>query len=1755
MNGREPLTLVVVILLGFCRVLIAKEDTAEPILLIQGDGPANTVTSAVFAPDGQTLYVGGWDKLVWVWKRNQAGQFVADRAASFRIPMGPGMEGVINSMDVSPDGRWLAVGGRGVFRGSAGFRDHGKILPVSAMTKEMRADQGTIYVFDTRSGESFSLRGHLGEILSLRFADESDDLVLVSAGREYDNSKGKFRGVVRAWDVNRRKKLRNYLYVEEPKGRIGLAVMRSSRQLDALQVAISLNSRSGKPAFHVWDVQANKFHSLPETGCAVIVHQNRFVTASNYLPAKIKRWNGTSRLQLAGETPFARQRSMHFVPFSLQPLAAQRLAVGGLGVKQVGNSMVAQVAELRVVGWGEPEARQHAVELWRTDSSVPRVPYVAVSSQGDQVAVVGGPDKSILIFNTRDLDQGKDEPFQTLRMNANRYQSADFVKGDGRGLQLVDEDQRKVVFDFEKGKITESTGWSADNSNVPITGVSPVRDKNSSNGSQFFDVQTASSRLRFEMDRDSQLSKVAFSSAPQNGGLPLLAVASQSKGQPMLQIHAASSGKPIRRLTGHTERVRSLSFSADGKLLVSVGEEAAICVWDLRDLDKIVNQQGMISGLHLEDTAGGVRVIEVGSAERILAKGDLLLGFEKQSLVRISSKADFFERVWATSPGEKMVCRVRRSNTERKVTLTVDQGIDERKPLFSLLVQPSDGDPERHRWIAWSPLGPFQSSDRQIERYVGWHFNGINGRASSFAPLNQYREQFFRNDLINQLVRDPDQLPPRPQPDPPALDLSIENSISDKTAAANRVVPTTKIRSILDVDPSFPMDLIDSISLRLDGKVQGEFRTSSLGQWEHTLSSEALRDRKPHGLEAIVTTKETPSRRFASQILVRMQPAAPIIQGITQTQVETSEAIYSVKATIRPSATDQEFTTQILAAKNDSVVWERQAKRPLTVNHDLELAEGENRFVLLVRNSDAGTNSDMETAKVEFSIKRTAKPIVPPVTVVQSLGVRNEHTGQIERHTLAPGVLFTSSTREIILNGYVSSSTDVEIKLDQGGNSPRISVTPYEVAGKFKKFAQPVTLRPGNQFLTLIVTDQNQTDWNWSHEVAFHPPVPEAIPLHPKEGVLITTAIPDATLDFAAKLDAKSKGIDVAILVNDTRIEEKIEFTDVQSGSLVSAKIPLKIGSNSIRVVTSNAWSQKTSQPLVIQYAPTPQITKRELKPSGEQASLHLEGQFLDSIDEITLDGQRIPRSQFKTQITEDGFVVDVENLPRSSKYLELVSSAGPPLKLELPLLDTEIDPSPPQIVLNGPRDVTVEHRKEYHAEFVIRSQYQLETIDVLHQQHLLKHDVPAKHEKDTDGRFVYRRRVPIPLVPDVNEVIVSARSVGGEGLTRLRISAIHRPVSIVIAGMSSTADGPVELVAKQGNAGHVLFDRAAATGDMWLYGHVEWANDDDVRIHSRTSMVHVWVNGFQQLPVRLEPVSGGELRRAFKTRVVLGQKRANLIQVVLPTLATAVSHRQQFYVDCQNPIVNRRVHLLALSVDQGSDQANELVDSGIRALNGQRSENSTESRVVQFESSMGTGFVYTPLMAGQITRQKVMRQIRAISSSVRAWNQKQPATDVVVVYYQGAEMIDHQSGFYLTTLPTSDTKTADAIRHPVHLRHSSVSSEMLNRLVETNPGAYLLLLDVTRAESEERTAKRDWPNDSKAAMLRYAWFSNNSTPETATLIFGLKKVVPEAHELGHLESALRANQTALSAQYPKSLAFDGHLPDILRSLRLDTAP
>ena len=92
---------------------------------------------------------------------------------------------------------------------------------------------------------------------------------------------------------------------------------------------------------------------------------------------------------------------------------------------------------------------------------------------------------------------------------------------------------------------------------------------------------------------------------------------------------------------------------------------------------------------------------------------------------------------------------------------------------------PRAADGKLDDWLGWNTIGPYDASRREVEKYLGWHFNtGKIEQPTSFAFIDQYRKEYYRPGLLKEMVVLGD-LPPPPKPPPPKPVLLVPGIVQD----------------------------------------------------------------------------------------------------------------------------------------------------------------------------------------------------------------------------------------------------------------------------------------------------------------------------------------------------------------------------------------------------------------------------------------------------------------------------------------------------------------------------------------------------------------------------------------------------------------------------------------------------------------------------------------------------------------------------------------------------------------------------------------------------------------------------------------------------------------------------------------------------------------------------------------------------------------------------------------------------------------
>ena len=469
----------------------AAAENPQPILRLDAQGPVSEVTALVFSPDGNTLYGGGWDKVVYVWTKTDQGgwNFVRERRCG--SPIGPGTSGVINAIAVSSDGKYLAVAGNAVGSHIAGFREGGLVWPSSAQSVEQRKQLGTVYVFhldNAQQPQVTQLIGHIGPVLALSFAESKDGQppLLVSAGEDYDDQTTKQRGAVRVWNLDQPDKpIAERLDLPAPTemGKQSnvprsIAAIRTGNGPKSLLVGIAW----GDDVFRVWDVAQNQMADPPNGGSIACAQVNNQLLLAGGWRADA---NGGAAWRLGlWKPPFTKTAT----PFKAQTPYPGNSIPFGLAV-------AAKNQQRALAIYIEPNqnAEQQRIGFFLADTdSLNRVsqnvlfggggkwPAYALSPQADFVAVAGNQTPGIQIYRSNQLGQQNPPVAQLLKGVGEELPRVRFYKNGAspglalnRDLTTPKDGKPDLIFDLDKGEtLTDFAGWqpapSTDKTNFEI---------------------------------------------------------------------------------------------------------------------------------------------------------------------------------------------------------------------------------------------------------------------------------------------------------------------------------------------------------------------------------------------------------------------------------------------------------------------------------------------------------------------------------------------------------------------------------------------------------------------------------------------------------------------------------------------------------------------------------------------------------------------------------------------------------------------------------------------------------------------------------------------------------------------------------------------------------------------------------------------------------------------------------------------------------------------------------------------------------------------------------------------------------------------------------------------------------------------------------------------------------------------------------------------------------------------------------------
>ena len=1740
----------------------------SPVLRLETGGPRSYVSGVTFSPDGSSLYACGWDKAVQVWNRKRDGQYEYSPGATLRVPTGAGLYGGLNALVISPDGEWLATAGQGHARDVSGERSLGWIMPAGVMSRASQFDEGLIYVFHTATRTTRLLRGHRGPVQALAFVrgSRSSPPELVSVAEERTEGTNDLRPRVRCWDVGHATELASLYVVPTRDGkagpdgktwvplpnlqgwRPGLAAW--STGPDAKQVRVAL--AWGDDQFRIWDVQTGQLASALSSPNTLTVLPlpgpgERLLTGAHgdigvwSIPTTNNGSLGVLSRQRYQAAPFKSVVAQHL------PSACSLIRAPDGGQPHVmfviTKYLANERAEYRLVIATATLPMQIVREFelpWRGEV---RLPVLAVTNDGRTVAVAGSDANDISVYPVSDLVAGRNPPPQVLGSRGLNIREAAFVRADDRwGLIFSDMSKtvperfpdNALVFDIGRRRIEPAQeqwrlalakleGWSAE---VGKPGSLLIRRRDQS-------------ALTLQLDESQVVSSYAFCPPSPHCPVPLIAVATHLRGQPLLRIFRGDTGDPVRWCVGHTERVRELAFSEDGRMLLSLAADRTVSLWTMADLvERTLGQHGRIPGLTVHPQGDRIVVTETPSG-LALQRGDEVVAVERKGEVTsLRSTKEFYQYVLGRRPGESLSLSVRRAGQMETVACDVGQAIDESKPLFTLFVTSGErkGDWD---WIGWHPLGNFDASREEAERLLGWQFNtGEVERPAKFAAIGDYRDGFYRRDLLQSLIESQKLVLPEAEEAPQmSLWLRYPDGTPVRTDYEDRPqVDSPRVQLVAEVT-GVSERRIRNLAVTFNDAEPRSLQRSSEREWTVDLPQAEWQ----RGLHRLAVRLQTPDQEVTKIERVQYRPAAPSIEWTPPWKGEISEAEVTVKAVVLPASEPLQVQLWLhRAGEQDKVVvrtWE--AKGKLEITEAVTLEPGENWLELVAYNATAPADDrELETSHIGTFVRRAAPPKAPRIALNDVFVIPD---GSEAVALAVEGNVYRTAWPKVRLHGRITSEVElVSTKLQLGKEQRELTGFKPNQSRKFE-FEETLTLQPGSQSVVMQAAVVGVQDAK-RLTLTFEPPVPNIVSLSavavaqrelPKqvkpETNVFYAGYHEPSIAIVAVLDGRlDHPYRATVLVTDVLLaEELVQIDRTQPGQhRLTAKVPLAGGKSRVAVRVENDWNrQPLSRAVDIDFRRPPEILQviAEGKPQSIAYRVRSELPIRSGslVDDVTGERREFTVTTVKDSPGEWLLRTDQLALTEGEHTLRITATNDDGITLA-PAVHTvrmEKAPSPPPVFAilspvsteaSSDNSLTVSSSK-------LRIQYSVKSTAPTSLRLEMRGN-SAKHE--IFEKTINAEQVPIDgstgiedveLFEGVNEIELTALNPGGSsGKHSLKISFVPQTVSVEIASVG-------DLRPRVKNDGTGDFDRAAPQAHLMLRGRV--------LAKSRTELggqfsVRIWVNSFKLPKVKVDSGSG-----RFEADVVFNKLRGNEIKVEVfreeGRLASELGSTNTLVMDCTAPEREQQLYVLLWGtgdLQQMRDRARaRLMEKTLQARPITKQQ---ASQQVWESDAFSQIHVHDALNASPAAMQTRLQELLAkMRKNLNGGGANGVPQSIVMVYFQGQITL------------TKDDFAFGAL-DPQQPLARPFTGRMLEEHLTRTYGAHLMLLDL-RQNSETLQADDVWPKAPHLGIAVWNWKGPGVQPEDSGLISVLERTLPQSKDVRELAGKMDQEYRLAKNQFP----------------------
>lgn len=1754
------LILILILIAGQTHAIAEDSDVAPGALIpfprIVADGPAGRVKSVAFAHGGKTLYAAGWDKLIYRWDLVN-GLWESRPDGMLTVPVGGGMDGIIEAMAISPDGNWMAAGGLGVKRKVADSRQSGLEMSAEFLSDDQRLDEGTIYLFHLPTGQVKLLRGHRGAILGLKFAVNSSEH-LISVAESWNDKTKSFQTDLIGWNTttgetvgqllsfragNDEKPLPPWDGLAKPPGLVAF-----TSEDGRLLAAIAWPDQKQEFGLRLWEVSQGRTSPIDNS-------RQHFYFDVDVDPSRprdlltcsasqvnghgvIRRWPDVAA---TGKVSSAAQMShdfgMNLIPSELVSEKIENETFGAVILVQWENKQRVlrgmRITENRGVSAGEIPLNSSFAFIAVSPSGL--IAWSALDEPGVHVG--------------RELNV--DKPQFTLSSPVTGFQNVEFVTRDGHpGLLLKPRNPAQVPLIFSpnaRSLSSDTTGWQPDTLEESIPNVSINSRLDEDRQVLSIDVQRSAASHRVRITSDDESAKFSENFLVRllhpETEKPLLLVAFNQRSQPHVQVYDLVSGEKLREYSAHTGTIRDLSIQKNGKLFATVSSDATVRLCWLGDLIERKEVRGALrhGNQQLKLSLNAQQLVAVEMAMDPLQKGDVIQTIDIGSGPQVvKTPHDCFYLASQVAPETEVTIMTQRG--PQKVRL--GSAVDIQRELLAIACSSAPKE-KSWDWIAWHPSGTYDFQGLTAKSWLHWHFNtGEAARPSQIARAEKYDQEFLRTDFLASLWETGAMPKAQPAP-PPKISLWIQNSDGNPIDDTRHGLPFLRSSrdlntGLVNIESDSPALLAEGIHWSLlDSSEKILAQGDAVQQQEHLWSFQPKFDLSQSGrytLTVSVIRGGHPHPTWNRSLDLRYQNPAPQLD-VHQIPPVTDLENLPLTITVKSS---QESILRLTPKSKTEPIEQLVAPGEQSVEMGATLELGLNEFELTVTNRNAlpGYESFERSRKVLAIVRTPSKPVTQQFEL---LSWTMDSYNPVDLKSTESAVRIRTDSQEIkaIIGGKVTPDVSFEIngtpqpeKVEGDG--------PFEIRDtiKLKSGINQLRVRAGNEVLGTV-------------NLLLAPDLPVIGPIQiAKQSLTQDEAAKQWPLEVlvdglhAPKINIQSLATGTfdpsqhrthVLLDGKVLPEITVKVTSLNDGqNRLSADLEVPAGGHRIQIQVSDDLESETSSAVMIQRITPPRLLKlTEVNREGSKVFAKLE---FDSAPEstvtadqirISVNGNPVPISDQLSIVTESERTIAQVSFQADSGQNNIVQSwleqderrltVPASLEVRLPAASGKT----PVIEVDAPGQTT---KQNPPIGLRIRSEVPVHTIQIGTDVDSMI-DIPQKYWKKSDGLVeILKQDFSFQVEPGVNQILVLAENEYGVSRSTATVSYVRSPISSGHLSFSSH-EKSIGFFDSERHFGQVPISQNRINGEIRI------PNQDLSNNH-----VQVWINGFLQLPTASLKRNAGSETYGFITNVTLTRQKRNYVWLHFPeNVKLANDFRRDFTVDCERPMVTQKLVVLMMAPAQVSrderPRREEELKQRLRAALKARSQ---ETRVSSdaFES-IDDNIV---LLDKEATWSKLKVQLMRIKSD----------NPVVLLYYQGHELAlpnELNAGtFGLTTYGYKADRS-----QPIN-PETLVTEKELTKVLSDIGGAHLLILDLV--DSNQPAAPVSFGRDPRLGVFRFVKKPDQPSSVVDELAEALSPKVGNDRDLKNVRQLMETSIRRSGRGFPEF-----HVPPALERLRLATTP